>query len=297
MNIFTTLPAAQEADKPLLFTLIKYICALKKKAGYEGLLALEAWIDTDYRYVTAAGGKRPFEGHPVLESFLAHLLRLLTDGCDSDFIADFARYSLATSTEDDSTTLACMIATEGIACLQRRDNSMECRLTSMLGLRMGDEFFSETRDEPFLLDFLEIPPLPDYDSWQEKYGEEWACLLAERTEDEIPFERIAHIDDMSMQSLCRCLDFTAHTTALAAALIPPNAKDVREAVFRNISEQAAMLLRYEMRSRCHDTPRQLFESQREIANEFRLFIEAGGLAANEHGTSTSCEKTDGKETL
>ena len=290
MNIFTTLPAAQEADKPLLFTLIKYICALKKKAGYEGLLALEEWINTDYRYVTAAGGKRPFEVHPVLESFLARLLRLLTDGCDSDFIADFARYSLATSTEDDSTILACMIATEGIACLQRRDNSMECRLTSMLGLRMGEEFFSETRDESFLLDFLEIPPLPDYDSWQEKYGEEWACLLAERTEDEIPFERI---DDMSMQSLFRCLD----PVTFAAALIPPNAKDVREAIFRNISEQAAMLLRYEMRSRCHDTPRQLFESQREIANEFRLFIEAGGLAANEHGTSTSCEKPDGKETL
>lgn len=288
MNIFTTLPAAQEADKPLLFTLIKYICALKAKSDYEGILALEEWID--WQYVKAAGGKRPFEGHPVLESFLARLLRLLVDGHDSDFIADFARYSLATSTEDDSTILACMIATEGIACLQRGDNSMEYRLTSMLGLRMGAAFFSETRDEPFLLDFLEIPPLPDYDSWQEEYGEEWACLLAERTEDEIPFERI---DDMSMQSLFRCLD----PVTFAAALIPPNAKDVREAIFRNISEQAAMLLCYEMRSRCHDTPRQLFESQREIANQFRLFIEAGGLAANEHGTSTSCEKTDGKETL
>lgn len=288
MNIFTTLPAAQEADKPLLFTLIKYICALKAKSDYEGILALEEWID--WQCVKAAGGKRPFEEHPVLESFLASLLRLLVDGHDSDFIADFARYSLATSTEDDSTILACMIATEGIACLQRRDNSMEYRLTSMLGLRMGAEFLSETSDESFLLDFLEIPPLPDYDSWQEKYGEEWACLLAGRTEDEIPFERI---DDMSMQSLFRCLD----PVTFAAALIPPNAKDVREAIFRNISEQAAMLLRYEMRSRCHDTPRQLFESQREIANEFRLFIEAGGLAANEHGTSTSCEKTDGKETL
>ena len=291
MNIFTTLPAAQEADKPLLFTLIKYICALKKKAGYDGLLALEEWID--WQYVKAKGGKRPFEGHPVLESFLASLLRLLVDGHDSDFIADFARYSLATSTEDDSTILACMIATEGIACLQREDNFMEYRLISMLGLRMGAEFFSETRDEPFLLDFLEIPPLPDYDSWQEKYGEEWACLLAERTEDEIPFERIAHIDDISMRRLLRWLDFNT----LPDALIPPNAKDVREAVFRNISEQAAMLLRYDMRSRCNYTPRQLFESQREIANAFRLFIEAGGLAANEHGTSMSCEKTDGKETL
>ena len=290
MNIFTTLPAAQEADKPLLFTLIKYICALKAKSDYEGILALEEWID--WQYVKAAGGKRPFEGHPVLESFLASLLILLVDGHDSDFIADFARYSLATSTEDDSTILACMIATEGIACLQRGDNFMEYRLISMLGLRMGAEFFSETRYEPFLLDFLEIPPLPDDDSWQEEYGEEWACLLAERTEDEIQFERIAHIDDMSMQRLLRWLDFDA----LAAALIPPNAKDVREAVFRNISEQAGMMLRYEMRSRCHYTPRQLFESQREIANKFQWFKEEGFMV-KEHGTSTSCEKTDDKETL
>lgn len=290
MNIFTTLPAAQEADKPLLFTLIKYICALKAKSDYEGILALEEWID--WQYVKAAGGKRPFEGHPVLESFLASLLRLLVDGHDSDFIADFARYSLATSTEDDSTILACMIATEGIACLQRGDNFMEYRLTSMLGLRMGAEFFSETRYEPFLLDFLEIPPLPDDDFWQEEFGEEWACLLAERTEDEIQFERIAHIDDMSMQRLLRWLDFDA----LAAALIPPNAKDVREAIFRNISEQAGMMLRYEMRSRRNYTPRQLFESQREIANKFQWFKEEGFMV-KEHGTSTSCEKADGKETL
>ena len=290
MNIFTTLPAAQEADKPLLFTLIKYICALKAKSDYEGILALEEWID--WQYVKAKGGKRPFEGHPVLESFLASLLILLVDGHDSDFIADFARYSLATSTEDDSTILACMIATEGIACLQRRDNFMEYRLISMLGLRMGAEFFSETRDEPFLLDFLEIPPLPDYDSWQEEFGEEWACLLAERTEDEIPFERIAHIDDMSMQRLLMWLD----PDALAAALVPPNAKAVREAVFRNISEQAAMMLRYDMRSRRNYTPRQLFESQREIANKFQWFKEEGFMV-KEHGTSTSCEKTDGKETL
>ena len=289
MNIFTTLPAAQEADKPLLFTLIKYICALKKKADEQGLLALEEWIDTDCRYVTAEGGKRPFEGHPVLESFLARLLSLLTDGCDSDFIADFARYSLATSTEDDSTILACMIATEGIACLQRRDNSMKYRLASMLGLRMGEEFLSETSDESF----HEIPSLPNEDLWQAVFGEEWACLLAERTEDEIPFERIAHIDDISMQRLLRWLD----TDTLAAALSPPNAKDVREAVFRNISDRAAMMLRYEMRSRCNCTPRQLFESQREIANAFRLFMEKEGFTVNEHGTSTSCEKTDGKETL
>ena len=295
MNIFTTLPAAQEADKPLLFTLIKYICALKEKSDYEGILALEEWID--WQCVKAAGGKRPFEGHPVLESFLASLLILLVDGHDSDFIADFARYSLATSTEDDSTILACMIATEGIACLQRGDNFMEYRLISMLGLRMGAEFFSETRDEPFLLDFLEIPPLPDDDSWQEEFGEEWACLLAERTEDEIQFERIAHIDDMSMQRLLRWLDFDA----LAAALIPPNAKAVREAILRNISEQAGMMLRYEMRSRCNYTPRQLFESQRKIANTFQWFMKEfmkeEGFTVKEHGTSTSCEKTDGKETL
>ena len=288
MNIFTTLPAAQEADKPLLFTLIKYICALKKKADEEGLLALEEWID-----VTAAGGKRPFEGHPVLESFLARLLRLLTDGCDSDFIADFARYSLATSTEDDSTTLACMIATEGIACLQRRDNSMKYRLASMLGLQMGEEFLSETSDESFLLDFLEIPPLPDDDFWQKEYGEEWAHLLAERTEDEIPFERIAHIDDMSMQRLFRWLD----PVTLAAALVPPNAKAVREAIFRNIPEQMVMMLRYDMRSSRHYTPRQLFESQRKVANAFQWFMKEEGIAANERGTRTSCEKADGKETL
>ena len=289
MNIFTTLPAAQEADKPLLFTLIKYICALKAKSDNEGILALEEWIDTDYWCVKAAGEKRPFEVHPVLESFLARLLILLVDGHDSDFIADFARYSLATSTEDDSTNLACMIATEGIACLQRRDNSMKYRLASMLGLRMGTEFLSETSDESF----HEIPSLPNEDLWQAVFGEEWACLLAERTEDEIPFERIAHIDDMSMQRLLRWLD----TDTLAAALIPPNAKDVREAVFRNISDRAAMMLRYEMRSRCNYTPRQLFESQREIANAFRLFMEKEGFTVKERGTSTSCEKPDGKETL
>ena len=266
MCIFSTLPAAQEQDKPLLFTLIKYIYALSEKVRRYGILSIEE--DLESGHITVAGGKQPFAAHPVVESFVMRLVQLVTDGHDGTLIADIARYSLATSTEDDGTNLACMIATEGIVAVQKGTNSEYIRLllSSMLGVRMGEEFLAATEEKDFLFEFLEFPPLPDEAEWEKRYGEEWARLLAERMKaDDIPFEQIALASDMAIQMLLRCID----SDELVSALIPPNAKDVREAVFRNLSEKAVKNLRCDMITRYPYKVEHLFNMQRTVASTYQ----------------------------
>lgn len=266
MCIFSTLPAAQEKDKPLLFTLIKYIYALSEKIWRYGILSVEE--DLESGHITVAGGKQPFAAHPVVEGFVMRLLRLVIDALDGERIADIARYSLASSTEDDGTNLACMIATEGIVTLQKGTNSeyIRCLLSSMLGVRMGEEFLAATEEKDFLFEFLEFPPLPDEAEWEKHYGEEWARLLAERMKaDDIPFEQIALASDMAIRMLLCLVD----TYEIAAALIPPNAKDVREAVFRNLSEKAVKNLRCDMITRYPYKVEHLFNMQRTVASTYR----------------------------
>ena len=269
MCIFSTLPAAQEQDKPLLFTLIKYLYALSEKVRRYGILSLEEELDGEH--ITVAGGKQPFAAHPVLEGFVRRLVQLVTDGHDGELIADIARYSLASSAEDDGTNLACMIATEGIVAVQKGLNpeSMRLLLSSMLGVRAGEEFLAATEEKDFLLEFLEFPPLPDEAEWEKRYGKEWARLVEERMKaDDIPFGQIALADDATIQMLLRCID----SDELVSALIPPNAKDVRDAVFRNLSERAVKNLRCDMIIRYPYTAEHLFEMQRTVASTYRRLL-------------------------
>lgn len=268
MNLFDKLPIAREEDKPILFTLIKYLYVLSMRVRREGILSIVD--DLENEHITLFSGKQPFIDYPVLETFILHLEHLVADAHDSERIADIARYAF-NNFEDDSIKLTCMIATEGIISIQTGLNreDIRYRLSSMLGVRMMDDFLKETEYRDFLFEFIEYPPIPDETTWNEEYGKEWAQLVESRKQEiKIPFEQFA-CDESLMKKTLRIVDWDE----LVYALIPSNAKELRDIIFHKFSEEWSRRLQCDMRLKYPYNLNTIFESQLKIMSSYQRILE------------------------
>lgn len=158
MNLFETIPEASPEDKDRLFATADFIIALSEKARRFGILALEVHTGggadgTEPPPLTmpARGSDkegeeslytRPFAAGGAEETLFRRLLIMVLDAFDPEKIADIARYTVASSREDDVTTLSLMMGAEGILAIQRGDNPRVIAyiLAGMMGKNLGEEY-------------------------------------------------------------------------------------------------------------------------------------------------------------